>query len=100
MIFLQVSNFQGKTMDEKEQAWDELRLIQGSWLPALVVLLYAMLCIARAPQIFAGRFWAEEGVYYAIFAHMTPLESLLYAGLGYPMLVSNALVLAARLVPI
>lgn len=63
------------------------------------VFLFLALCILRAPAIFGGRFWAEEGLYYAIF-HSGGWQKNLFIGPGYPMVLTNAAVLLSSLIPL
>src|SRR2546423_888987 len=69
-------------------------------LQAIVVVAYSVLCILRAPRIFAGRFRAEEGAYYGLFQHGVVFKSMLLTGPGYPMVLTNVSVLIAGLFPV
>jgi hypothetical protein len=69
-------------------------------IPWVLVGLYAAACIWRAPQVFEGRFWAEEGAYYALFPTFSILKALFQAAPGYPMVLTNAAVLLAGVAPI
>jgi hypothetical protein len=53
-------------------------------LQAIVIIAYGVLCILRAPKIFAGRFRAEEGLYYGVFQHGTVFKNPFLTGPGYP----------------
>ena len=63
---------------------------------------YTFLLILRAPQIWQGRFWAEEGtVFFSAACASGLLESLFLPHLGYGMAVTSfATTLAARAVPL
>lgn len=69
---------------------------------AAVFAAYALLLILRAPRIWQGRFWAEEGsVFFPAACSNGLLKSLLLPHLGYLMAVtSTATTLAARSVPL
>ncbi len=67
--------------------------------PLLIVLAYVTLCIIRAPAVFAGRFWGEEGVYYAAFQSMGRVKSLFFSASGYPLFLTNVIVRFAEHVP-
>lgn len=69
-------------------------------IPTGTFVLYIALCVLRAPKVFDGRFRAEEGVYYGLFQHGPLLKNLLLTGPGYPVVLTNAAVLAAHLVPV
>jgi hypothetical protein len=69
-------------------------------LCCILLALYAAACTVRAPAIFEGRFWAEEGVYYALFSTFEIVKSLFYTGPGYPVFLTNAAVLLAGTAPI
>jgi hypothetical protein len=68
--------------------------------PWALVCLYGAICVLRAPHAFAGRFWAEEGLYYELFQTLSVVSSLFYAGAGYPVFLTNASVLLAELFPV
>ena len=68
--------------------------------PWALVCLYGAVCVLRAPQVFSGRFWAEEGLYYGLFPTLSFLSSLFYAAAGYPVILTNASVLLSELVPV
>jgi hypothetical protein len=68
--------------------------------PWALVCLYGMICVLRAPHVFAGRFWAEEGLLYGLFPTLSVISSLFYAGAGYPVFLTNASVLVAELFPV
>jgi len=63
---------------------------------------YTLLLILRAPRIWPGRFWAEEGsVFFSAACSSGLLKSLLLPHLGYYMAVTSfATTLAARSVPL
>ena len=63
---------------------------------------YALLLILRAPRIWPGRFWAEEGtVFFSAACSSGLLKSLFVPHLGYYMAVTSfATTLAARAVPL
>lgn len=63
---------------------------------------YTLLLVLRAPQIWQGRFWAEEGsIFFATAWSGGLLKSLLLPHLGYYMAVTSvATTLAARSVPL
>jgi hypothetical protein len=67
-----------------------------------VFAAYALLLILRAPRIWRGRFWAEEGsVFFPAACSNDLLESLFLPHLGYLMTVTSlATTLAARSVPL
>jgi hypothetical protein len=68
--------------------------------PWALVGVYSAICVLRAPHAFAGRFWAEEGIYYGLFQTQSVISSLFYAGAGYPLFLTNASVLGAELFPV
>jgi len=68
--------------------------------PWALVCVYGAVCVLRAPQIFSGRFWGEEGLYYELFPTLSFLSSLFYASAGYPVILTNASVLLSELVPV
>jgi hypothetical protein len=68
--------------------------------PWALVCLYGAICVLRAPHAFAGRFWAEEGLYYELFQTLSVVSSLFYAGAGYPVFLTNTSVLLAELFPV
>ena len=68
--------------------------------PWALVCLYSAMYVVRAPHVFAGRFWAEEGHYYELFSNLSVISCLFYAGAGYPVFLTNASVLLAELVPV
>jgi hypothetical protein len=63
---------------------------------------YTFLVMLRAPQIWRGRFWAEEGaVFFSAACSKGLLESILLPHLGYYAAVANlGTLLAARAVPL
>jgi hypothetical protein len=67
---------------------------------ATVVAAYGAFCVLRAPQIFAGRFRAEEGYYYEMFQHGVAFKNLFTTGHSYPIVLTNVSVLAATLLPV
>jgi hypothetical protein len=77
-----------------------LHIVLRRLFPWALVCLYGAICLLRAPQVFAGRFWAEEGIYYGLFQTLSVASSLFYAGAGYPVILTNASVLLSELVPV
>jgi hypothetical protein len=69
---------------------------------AALLAAYGLLLILRAPRIWQGRFWAEEGsVFFPAACSSGLLESLFVPHLGYLMAVTSfATTLAARSVPL
>ena len=61
---------------------------------------YCGFSFLRAPHVFLGRFWAEEGLYYGLFQKLSAFNALIYAGAGYPMFLTNGSVLLAELLPV
>jgi hypothetical protein len=77
--------------------------LRDGWRAAfqtVVIIAYGALSILRAPKIFAGRFRAEEGIYYGLFQHGTVFKNLFLTGPGYPVVLTNASVLVAGLLPV
>jgi len=68
--------------------------------PWALVGFYGAICVLRAPQVFSGRFWAEEGIYYGLFPTLSFIGSIFYAAAGYPVILTNASVLLSELVPV
>jgi hypothetical protein len=68
--------------------------------PWALICLYGAICVWRAPHVFAGRFWGEEGLYYGLFPTLSIIDCLFYALPGYPLFWTNASVLAAELFPV
>jgi hypothetical protein len=69
---------------------------------AALLAAYGLLLILRAPRIWQGRFWAEEGsVFFPAACSSGLLKSLFIPHLGYLMAVTSfATTLAARSVPL
>ena len=69
-------------------------------LQAMIIAAYGVFCILRAPQIFAGRFRAEEGVYYEYLQHGASFRSLFSIAHSYPIVLTNVSVLIASFFPV
>ena len=69
-------------------------------LNTIIITAYGVFSILRAPKIFAGRFRAEEGVFYGLFQHGTAFKNLFLTGTSYPMVLTNASALLAGLFPV